>query len=320
MKCGKIKIMEPLSQLEALPEPSPANLYPPCRHAGFFSYGQAHAFEPGSQAFSLVNAAWLADASLLAYDPDTAFVEGVLGPAGFEDVRAVEGRSSRVMIAANDAAIVIAFRGTQVFWPGRPAEMSAVVADWFTDARTGLVASGQGGEVHEGFKAALDQVWRPLSEIVGTLRAERPSRTLWVTGHSLGAALATLAASRWAGMVSGLYTFGSPLVGDGAFQQEFRVPCHRFVHQTDLITEVPLFGLRLCLPSGWARYAHVGTRHWIDAMGGIHSGGVGPVLPSRDPLARFTEKLAALSLQHHAPLYYALRLRQNLELKRSQTG
>ncbi|WP_265592627.1 lipase family protein [Verrucomicrobium sp. BvORR034] len=309
--------------LAVLPEATPENLYPPCRHAAFFSCREAHPFQPAARNFSLVNASWLADASLLAYDPEGDYLESVWGRAGFRQVLALDGRSSRVVVAAGEDAIIVTFRGTQVFWPGRPAAFGAVMADWLTDARTGMVASGHGGEVHEGFKAALDQVWQPLSAVVEQLRHEHPGRALWVTGHSLGGALASLAAQRWAERVSGVYTYGSPLVGDEGFSRGIVAPCHRFVHQADLVTEVPLFGLRLTLPTGWSRYAHVGVRHWIDADGRLHVGdgeASGPPVSLAEELtALFRDKLTgtALTLQHHAPLYYALRLRQNLELKSS---
>ncbi|WP_051945529.1 lipase family protein [Verrucomicrobium sp. BvORR106] len=306
--------------LAVLPAPTPENLYPPCRHAAFFACREDHPFQPGARGFSLVNASWLADAALLAYDPEGDYLNEVWAQAGFREVRVLDGRSSRVVVAAGRDAIIVAFRGTQVFWPGRPAAFGAVMADWLTDARTGLVASGHGGEVHEGFKAALDQVWQPLSAVVEQLRHEHSGRALWVTGHSLGGALASLAAQRWAEQVAGVYTYGSPLVGDEGFSRGFVAPSHRFVHQADLITEVPLFGLRLALPTGWARYTHVGVRHWIDEAGHLHVGDAVAAAPSvslaQELTALVRDKLTgtALTLQHHAPLYYALRLRQNLEL------
>lgn len=310
--------MEARLTLAKLPAPTPENLYPPCRHAVFFGCREAHPFQPEARGFSLVNASWLADASLLAYDPENGYLTEIWRQAGFRHVLALDGRSSRVVVAASEAAIIVAFRGTQVFWPGRPAAFGAVMADWLTDARTGLVASGHGGEVHEGFKAALDQVWQPLHAIVKEMRRENPRRALWITGHSLGGALATLAAGRWGTESAGLYTYGCPLVGDEVFSRDFIVPAHRFVHQTDLVTEVPLYGLRMGLPSGWSRYCHVGTRHWIDAEGVLRPGALDLPEP-RDTMvgevaAFLKQKLAGASLQHHAPLYYALRVRQNLEL------
>jgi predicted lipase len=57
-------------------------------------------------------------------------------------------------------------------------------------------------------------------------------------GHSLGAALATLAADRLPD-VQGLYTFGSPRVGDKGFQAHFRVKAYRLVNGKDIVPTVP---------------------------------------------------------------------------------
>ncbi|MCX5893209.1 MAG: lipase family protein, partial [Deltaproteobacteria bacterium] len=90
--------------------------------------------------------------------------------------------------------------------------------------------------MHRGFQAALDEVWERLHDYLEG--KENARRTVWFTGHSLGAALATLAASRY-GKVRGLYTFGSPRVGDLDFKQAFLVPTYRFVNHDDLVTRVP---------------------------------------------------------------------------------
>lgn len=86
-------------------------------------------------------------------------------------------------------------------------------------------------------------------------------RPFFVTGHSLGGALATLASYRLMKMgvnVRGLYTYGSPRVGNQAFTHDFRMLAfnkglkakaspqksgegglNRFVHRLDLVARVP---------------------------------------------------------------------------------
>jgi hypothetical protein len=85
----------------------------------------------------------------------------------------------------------------------------------------------------------------------------------------LGAALATLAADRLAAEnvpVAGVYTFGSPRVGDGAFARTFTDRlgdrCFRFVNAADVVTRVPPPGLIL-------DYTHVGTPHHFGADGRV---------------------------------------------------
>jgi triacylglycerol lipase len=108
--------------------------------------------------------------------------------------------------------------------------------------------------VHEGFKNALNVVWPKPVNILKPL-ADRP---VWITGHSLGAALATLAADRVTrerassqlGELKGIYTFGSPLVGDRQFVDGFNTRCadrsFRFVNDQDTVTRLPprLLGYR----------------------------------------------------------------------------
>jgi pimeloyl-ACP methyl ester carboxylesterase len=70
----------------------------------------------------------------------------------------------------------------------------------------------------------------------------RKSRTVWFSGHSLGAALATLAAARFPD-TKGVVTLGSPRVGDGtfvaAFDRRFSGRSLRYVNDTDIVTHVP---------------------------------------------------------------------------------
>ena len=139
-------------------------------------------------------------------------------------------------------------------------------------------------------------------------------RKIWMTGHSLGAALATLAADRY-GNVQGVYTFGSPRVGDGAFKKNFEVEAYRIVNNKDIVTRVP--------PPG--RYKHVGDIKFIDADGNIHDHVIEkeglPDLP-RDELygqensnqqnKRGFMSLIPDSFKDHVPLLYTIHLWNNV--------
>ncbi len=146
------------------------------------------------------------------------------------------------------------------FFSGRTrAKYFKQFSDIFTDVNIVLEADPpQRGKVHRGFKQALDAIWNPpdtgeeaesdaqpgLKATLDKIRARGKRRhgkepTLWFTGHSLGAALATLAANRYK-KVQGLYTFGSPMVGDAEFIKEFQVPQHfRIVNNRDIVALVP---------------------------------------------------------------------------------
>jgi hypothetical protein len=100
-------------------------------------------------------------------------------------------------------------------------------------------------------------------------------RPVWFTGHSLGAALATLAAHRCA-TTAGIYTFGSPRVADQGFASNFNNrfagKSFRIVNGTDVVTTIPL---DVPDPVGIIRmftkhnYRHVAAGMQIDDSGRI---------------------------------------------------
>jgi hypothetical protein len=93
-------------------------------------------------------------------------------------------------------------------------------------------------------------------------------QTIWFAGHSLGAALATLAARDMSISLrpEQVFTFGSPRCGNPQFAAAYKVPLKRFVNENDIITHVPLQGLFTNL-----KYCHVGHRQLIMPNGQITS-------------------------------------------------
>jgi triacylglycerol lipase len=83
--------------------------------------------------------------------------------------------------------------------------------------------------------------------IIETLSSKGNHMNLYVAGHSLGAALATLALpdieERTKCRIRALYTFGSPRVGDDTFAREFneryRGRSFRIANTSDLVTSSP---------------------------------------------------------------------------------
>jgi triacylglycerol lipase len=183
-------------------------------------------FDPGAATMTRANAWWLAEAALLAYwDPDEARQR--FAAAGLAAELVVDG-DTQAYVASRPDTVIVAFRGTE---PDR-------LGDAFDDARFGLVRATH-GSVHEGFRDALERVWTPLVEKLTPLSG---SRTVWFSGHSLGAALATLAADRFPA-TAGVCTIGSPRVGDrafaAAFDARFGECAARYVNDTDVVTHVP---------------------------------------------------------------------------------
>ena len=146
-----------------------------------------------------------------------------------------------------DIGTLVAFRGTE---PDR-------VKDLVIDAEAGPTAWIDGSRVHTGFARAFAGVRAAIEAWLAQRAATRPI----VTGHSLGAALATLAASVWS--CTRLTTIGSPRVGDAKFVGTIRAPVFRYVDCCDLVTRIP--------PDG-AWYEHVGERLYIDRNGQLQPG------------------------------------------------
>jgi hypothetical protein len=206
----------------------------------------------------MVNAWWLIEASTLAYAEED-FVRPRFQKAGFTEVKFFSGNGTQCFVANNDDFAIIVFRGTEIRKREGRSDFGNIIADLKTDADIILAESGQGGKVHRGFKHALDEVWEKEGLFEYIKSRETSNRTIWFTGHSLGAALATLAFKRY-GKAQGLYTFGSPRVGDVDFADDFRASAYRFVNNNDIIAKVP--------PP--LRYKHIGDLKYIDGGGIVH--------------------------------------------------
>ena len=214
-------------------------------------------FDAATTRYDGRNAYWLGRCAALAYR-DRREAEPEWNAWGFDRVRLVERADTQVHVAGSRSVVVVAFRGTE---PGR-------LKDWRADLDAPF-ETGPFGRVHRGFQRALRQVWEELGLTIGAFQDQ--GQALFVTGHSLGAALATLAVAHMRAPpndkpVYGLYTFGSPRVGDREFERRFNADfgaqCFRFVNNNDLVTR---------LPPRQAGYSHVGRMLYFDRHGGLQS-------------------------------------------------
>lgn len=253
--------MENRQEIKAPGEYSLASARPPYREKGykFFKKCELFSFSAHAKVFELVNAWYLCEASILSYESSGVIEEEfkALRGNGFGEgllkLHWLNGVNTQAYCAEFQSLVVVAFRGTQ-----SSGEWHEIAADCLTDANAILVDSEQGGMVHSGFKRALGYIWQPLLELL--LEFHKSGKRLWFTGHSLGGALATLAADKF-GDVAGLYTYGSPRVGDKSFRDDFFVPAYRFVNNNDIVPRVPPEVLG---------YEHVGLLKYIDCKGVIH--------------------------------------------------
>jgi triacylglycerol lipase len=231
------------------PEENPSG-YEPFADAAQFP------FEPTACEWSRANAWWLAEACWLSYFHDDNAVKAIYRSRVGLDCVCLDRSGTQCTIASSPEFAIVAFRGTQPDqWADIMADGRYLPIDW------------HGVTVHRGFAAALDSVWDPLA---AKLAALPPACRVWFTGHSLGAALATLAALRFE-RNSAVYTFGSPLTGNqvfaGLFNSRFGSGSIRYVNDHDVVTRVP--PEEFAFPHG--RYAHVDALRWIDADGVVRS-------------------------------------------------
>jgi hypothetical protein len=249
--------MNPNLRKKEIPVFTWANLAPPYLEHAYFEDHDLKPFQADAASFHSANAWWLAEASTLAYS-DEAFAVEWFKKAGLDTVRFFDKNSTQCFVASNREFAVVAFRGSEVWKRKGKTDIRVVAADFMTNADLWLTDWPRGGKVHRGFKNALDEIWEELFAYLTEL--ERDGRKIWMTGHSLGAALATLAADRY-GEVQGVYTFGSPRVGNLRFKESYSNRAYRLVNGSDIVTKLP--------PSGF--YVHVGELRIIGRKGEIFS-------------------------------------------------
>src|SRR5262245_12493654 len=205
---------------------------------------------PGSAG----NACFLATACDLAYLPQAQGAEEFRKNLGLE-ARLISVSNTQVYVATNEKHVVAAFRGSE-----SPTSIDGL-KDWLlTNAVNFLVvpegrigtdfaAAGVRAKFHQGFMRALADIWDPFFEAVQT-EQDKNERQLWVTGHSLGGALALLASWRLhrnVMQIQQLYTFGAPMVGNveavQAFNREFAGKIYRYVNYHDIVPKLPTVSL-----------------------------------------------------------------------------
>jgi Lipase (class 3)/RoxA-like, cytochrome c-like len=305
----------------------PSKLIPPVRRYRFvpeldyeyFEDSQRHPFEPNANDFRMVNAWWLIDAAMLAFS-NRRIVEHWCLRAGFREVEWFSLDGTQCYIAAGETYIFVAFRGADP-----PKRFRNFLIDWNLNFKMGMVQfDKQPGCVHRGFLRALEKVSKPSSsehgrDLLSRLRSfseKYPGATVWFTGHSMGAALAALAAARYVheGGRAQLYAFGSPRIGDRKFQESYGVPAWRLVNSTDIVTRLPLFGY-YSRSAGLFKWPLFGAFHPVGELRFIDDNG--EVRPHRvkirepfSPLTYIQRKFRNFCRRftNHAPLHYALHL------------
>jgi triacylglycerol lipase len=237
------------------------------------------AFDAQALNFKAANALVLAALARAAYD-DYAEAKAVAASFGLREFESIAFSKPLedvyAFVAGGPDYVVVSFRGTD------PKDWK----DWMTDLHATAApfawlfqGAGEVGEVHAGFGHALFDAWSKIDAALEQIPpkvaydtgpgqlANTAQRTLWLTGHSLGAALAVLTGAAfymWKDdvkrQVNGIYTFGQPRVGlyefCGNYDHQLRSRTFQFVNKKDMVPRVPF--------RGWD-YADVGQMIHFDS-------------------------------------------------------
>lgn len=165
---------------------------------------------------------------------------------GFTHAKLVSNDGAEMLVAKNKNQLWFAFRGTQ------PSELNDVLADLNMIKSTAMA----GGKVHSGFQKEVNDLWMDVvNEIDNNSQLKNP-REVYFTGHSLGGAMATIAATRHKPV--GLYTFGSPRVGGPKFIKNIKCDHLRVMNNNDIVCRIP---------PAWLGFRHHGTMIYFDRFG-----------------------------------------------------
>ncbi len=202
---------------------------------------------------------------------------------GDHTVCAVHTGAQALVCRDADCDIIVAFKGSST-----PRDFLEDAEAWRTrwiwphgESETRPV------EVHHGFLADFEEISVDVVSQVKALLALKPAAQIYITGHSLGGALAIPCALEFARQglpVAGVFTFGQPRVGNAAFAalyngalvsrpgasaaatntpgQETGAPTlksvtFRIVNQNDIVPRLP----------GWlAGYRHCGQEIFLEPL------------------------------------------------------
>lgn len=182
-------------------------------------------------------------------------------------IETFDKNGTQAILVETKQTYVLAFRGTE----------ATSLRDIKSDANASLIKCETKGFVHTGFKKAFEQVSTDISDAL--TKIENNEKPLFITGHSLGGAIATIAAKRlkFKSGIAACYTYGSPRVGDNEWITEIKTPLHRIVNAADCVTMLPPNGVfigSLAMIVRWIPNIGPRTGEWLSSKFGryIHAG------------------------------------------------
>jgi hypothetical protein len=225
-------------------------------------------------------AAVLAAASAWAYS-DAATMSAAIGKHGIDNECHHFSVSNDAMLIDANAFLVKSLDGNLaiVSFRGTPPEN---VIDWLVDASVMPTQFGGSGHVHGGFYNNVIAVWNVVADRLNEFVEAYQRRTaaekkpglpaIFLTGHSLGAAMAALAAAitfededyrTIREHICGVYTYGQPMIGDRVLadqcEQRFGNITFRHVYRQDIVPRLP--------PRTTGEFRHFGVEYSSGASG-----------------------------------------------------
>ena len=184
--------------------------------------------------------------------------------AGIIDAQAFGNPLERFgFILESERSIIVAFRGT-----GTAADLAVdMIARQLT-----FPYARHAGLTHIGFTELYSSCRGSLLKLLNRMSS---SKSLYVTGHSLGGALATLAGLDIAlnshHKKPRIYTFGAPRVGDPVFARYFNRHidlCCRVSNQSDIVPRLPPLIYQSPKNDKFYYYLHVKGEYKLNFKGG----------------------------------------------------
>ena len=216
---------------------------PPPKGYTFFEDADQHAFAASATAYSNTNAWWLAEFATLIYETE-ANIKKKIGKLTDKPVKWLNNKRTHTQyfVVELEGFTVVSFRGTELIRPAEILDMEKI-NNFLQDSSTLVDIGGaelRGVNVHGGIRNALNSVWDQLHPILNNT-----SHPVWFTGHSLGGALAMLAAFKWEeglDKIGGVYTIGCPAIGGSEFKEkynnELQDKTFHHIYGEDLITHI----------------------------------------------------------------------------------
>tara|TARA_B100001093_G_scaffold403975_2_gene392080 strand:- start:903 stop:1661 length:759 start_codon:yes stop_codon:yes gene_type:complete len=165
---------------------------------------------------------------------------------GFPWAKLISNDGAEVLVAKDRNDLWFAFRGTE------PSKMNDVMADLHIIKNTAMA----GGRVHGGFQKEVNDLWMDILAELEHNDQLKIRKDVYMTGHSLGAAMATISATRY--QPAELFTFGSPRVGGSRFIKNIKCAHYRFMNNNDIVCRIP---------PAWLGFRHHGEMIYFNRFG-----------------------------------------------------